>query len=170
MTTWIVSIDPKLLDFWKLIGTVVVALIAAGIAGAIQFQQWRTASKSATIAQNKLKLDLFILRNEVFLAGHDLIDDTLNDNFTPDTRNKFWRTVGKSEWLFGTDEIQRYYTEELFPQVKRFAELARLIQRQPEADRLLSNATDELIQWAKKNSGRHREMFQKYMVLTHEIA
>ena len=60
---WASRINPQALEFWKAIATVLVALIAAAVAAGITYYLQR---RQIVIAEQKLKLDMFVERFEVF--------------------------------------------------------------------------------------------------------
>jgi Tfp pilus assembly protein PilN len=74
MDAWITALDPKVVEFWRTAGTIAVALIAGIITGVIQYRQWQTAHRQSRTAQNKLKLDLFDKRMEVYTKISEIVD------------------------------------------------------------------------------------------------
>lgn len=79
---------PMWIEYVKALGTPVVALVAASIAGVIAYRQWRTA-------RNKLKLDLFDKRVEVYAAAVELIKEIVYPE-----RAK-WERINGFSWKFG---------------------------------------------------------------------
>jgi hypothetical protein len=63
------------LQYTQVIGTLIIALIAAGIAGTIQWRQMQIAKGALKTAANKLTLDLFDRRLSIFDAAEALIRD-----------------------------------------------------------------------------------------------
>lgn len=105
MTEWIKAIDPQVLDFWKAAGTVLVAMVAAAIAGMIQYRQWRTAQDMRNIAHDKLRLDLFERRMEFYSAVYEIAHAVYEGGEKTVTidLNKMLEHRKLADWLFGKD-------------------------------------------------------------------
>lgn len=91
--------NPVQLPLWaeyvKALGAPIVALIAACIAGGIAYRQWKTA-------RNKLKLDLFEKRLQIYNAAAVVVE-LINNPYAPD-RDYLDESTGKfsgARWLFG---------------------------------------------------------------------
>lgn len=105
---------PLLLDFFR----ASVPLIAAGVAayvahkfGAIQAeisrQQAATAAASAKIAREKLKLDLFERRLQIYQVTSDFISKALHHGDTSsEDEMEFLSGVQGARWLFGEDIVE----------------------------------------------------------------
>ena len=92
---------PLWVEYVKALGAPIVALIAACIAGCIAYQQWKTA-------RNKLKLDLFEKRLQVYNAAAVIVE-LINNPYAPD-RDHLDECTDKfvgARWLFGR-EIEQY--------------------------------------------------------------
>lgn len=63
------------LQYTQVIGTLIIALIAAAIAGMIQWRQSQIAKGALQTAEKKLRLDLYDKRFAIFEAATDLIAD-----------------------------------------------------------------------------------------------
>jgi hypothetical protein len=88
---------PLWVEYAKALGAPIVALVAALIAGSIAYRQWRTA-------RNKLKLDLFEKRLQVYEAAVEVIN-LMTRPYAPD-REELDKQVAKfvsARWLFGKD-------------------------------------------------------------------
>lgn len=87
--------------------TPVVALIAAAIASTIAWRQWKTAEAAKETARDKLKLDLFEGRLEVFNATVELFTAKLDSIKAPPEYHNFYKAKSKAQFLFEND-VQDY--------------------------------------------------------------
>jgi hypothetical protein len=94
------------LPWIQAIGTIVVALIAAGIAGTIQWRQMQIAKGALRTADNKLRLDLYERRFVIVNAAMDLIADRFIDSKDDSLDGDYKRLheamvkIGFASWLF----------------------------------------------------------------------
>ena len=97
MNAWIMSIDPKVLEFWKAVITVIVALIAALIAASLQYRQWKTA-------HDKLKLDLFERRIKVFeTIRAELLAPAVGGRYPDKVSDACSAAIADARWIFGPE-------------------------------------------------------------------
>jgi len=167
MTAWIKAIDPQVLDFWKAVGTVFVAVIAAAIAGLIQYRQWRTAHNAWKTAQNKLKLDLFQQRIEIYDAASIAIGNALEGTLTNEKLHDFWQATHRARWLCGEDVVE-YYTTYMYDRVIEHADAVRAAAKE-EGKPNLAAAKEALIAWADTEGPDRRRLFAKYIKLSHDV-
>jgi hypothetical protein len=92
---------PVWVEYVKALGAPIVALMAACIAGGIAYQQWKTA-------RNKLKLDLFEKRLQVYNAAAVVVE-LINNPYAPDRDHleEWISKFGSARWLFGR-EVELY--------------------------------------------------------------
>jgi hypothetical protein len=97
---------PLWVEYVKALGAPIVALVAALIAGGIAYQQWRTA-------RNKLKLDLFEKRLQVYNACVAILCE-LHMPGPADSKRLYElrEEVASVAWLF--DEKIRQYVQALW--------------------------------------------------------
>ena len=92
---------PLWIEYVKALGAPFVAVVAAVIASAISYQQWRTA-------RNKLKLDLFEKRLKVYEGCNEIISEIhLPIPFAVKRLEDFTSTVSSAPWLFD-DKVAKY--------------------------------------------------------------
>ncbi len=78
-----------------------IPLIAA-IAATIAYQQWRTA-------RNKLKLDLFERRMEIYEAARELLGNVARTgNTTLEKQFEFLSKTRSAKWLFGPEVVEYF--------------------------------------------------------------
>lgn len=108
------STEPHWTVYWSTFATPLVALVAAAIAASIAYRQWKTAAAAVATAKNKLKLDLFERRFNVFQATSRLIvrmtQDTVHDDKAISTL--LGETAG-AEFLFD-ETVHGYLVEQLY--------------------------------------------------------
>lgn len=91
------TVLPPWVEYVKALGTPTVALIAALIAGALAYRQWTTA-------RNKLKLDLFDKRMEIYSLSIDMLESVRSiDVPDPTAVDKLERKLHAARWLFNRD-------------------------------------------------------------------
>jgi len=113
---WASRINPQALDFWKAIATVLVALIAALVAASITYILQR---RQIVIAEQKLKLDLFEKRFEVFSNINAAVGDVLRTgglanlalSVKDEARQKFLQATAPVRYLFDEDAHSFIQTE-----------------------------------------------------------
>jgi hypothetical protein len=92
---------PIWVEYVRALGTPIAALIGAVIAGFIAYRQMRTAS-------NKLKLDLFDKRMEVYNAARDLVSHEIwNVEITEERLNAITDAINAAPWLLD-DKVDAY--------------------------------------------------------------
>jgi hypothetical protein len=128
--------DPHWTTYVQAIGTPIVAVIAAAIAATIQYRQWKTANAAAQTAKNKLKLDLFERRFDVFTAASEVIEMCSGeiDNTTKPPKDLLYRLSG-AEFLFN-QAIGDYLDGVLIDEVLEILELVK------ERDQALKDGDD----------------------------
>lgn len=85
---------PLWVEYVKALGTPVVALIAASIAGVIAYRQWVTA-------RNKLKLDLFDRRMAVYMCAVRVLEQVRNGGKEGFSEiEKLQDSATAARWLF----------------------------------------------------------------------
>lgn len=91
---------PLWLDYVKALGTPTAALVAATVTGSFAYKQWRTA-------QNKLKLDLFGKRFEVYEAGIQLIREIVSPSAGNGKRlTELTKETSGAKWLLNAQIAQ----------------------------------------------------------------
>ena len=104
------------LQYTQVIGTLVIALIAAGIAGTIQWRQMQIARGALRTADNKLRFDLFDKRLDIFEAGIALLTDKYLSDDDPNPEGDFTRLLALVDrttgagWLIDS-EAQTFLTQ-----------------------------------------------------------
>ncbi|MDP9968814.1 hypothetical protein J2W39_000037 [Variovorax paradoxus] len=96
------------------IGTPVVAVIAAAIAGLIAYRNWRTA-------QNKLKLDLFDKRYKVFEELSEQMAVWSEKWELQKSLQEFYSLQQRATFLFN-DEVNDYLSNTVLPKLHEYAE------------------------------------------------
>jgi hypothetical protein len=96
MNEWIISIDPQVLDFWKSVGTVIVAVIAAAIASAMQWRQ-------GTIARNKLRMDMFDKRFKLYNQLKEVVSNLQDYRYQGNELANFDDAVEQCRWIFNEE-------------------------------------------------------------------
>lgn len=96
-----IPVDQAQLPLWveyvKALGTPVVALIAAFIAGGIAYRQWTTA-------RNKLKLDLFDKRMEIYSLSVTVLESVRSNGPADYTAiSNLEEKLHAARWLFNRD-------------------------------------------------------------------
>lgn len=95
---------PLWVEYVKALGAPIVALIAAAIAAGIAYRQWSTA-------RNKLKLDLFEKRMEVYKAAVDLIKEmALPHPMKWGRISELSGQLSSGRWLFGP-KVETYLND-----------------------------------------------------------
>lgn len=98
-----VSQLPLWVEYVKALGTPIVALIAASIAGGIAYRQWVTA-------RNKLKLDLFDRRMAVYMSAVRVLEQIRNgarEGFSE--IEKLQDSATAARWLFDIPTAMHLY-------------------------------------------------------------
>lgn len=97
---------PLWVEYGKALGAPIVALVAALIAGGIAYQQWRTA-------RNKLKLDLFEKRLQVYKACVSVLGELhMPGRLDLKRLQELQEDAASVPWLF--DEKVKQYVEALW--------------------------------------------------------
>jgi hypothetical protein len=92
---------PLWVEYVKALGAPIVALVAALIAGGIAYQQWRTA-------RNKLKLDLFEKRLQVYNACVAILGELhMPGPADPKRLQELREEAASVTWLF-EEKVSRY--------------------------------------------------------------
>jgi hypothetical protein len=100
LNLWASQINSQTLEFYKAVGTLLVALIAACVAGGIQYRQWKTA-------QQKINIEMFDKRFAVFSAVYDIQDRLIWKGDTNEAKVDYYKAVRQSEFLFD-EEVYNY--------------------------------------------------------------
>lgn len=135
---------PVWVEYFKVVGAPVASLIAslvtAVIAGFVAFKigkmQAAISRDQATIARNKLKLELYDQRLAVFQVLRETIGIAIrNGRLTSDEENNYIVGIAGSAWLFD-DEVHDYLYKKFWPMlVNLYAANAALDDRDPTQDR-----------------------------------
>ena len=105
---------PLWLEYVKALGTPVAALVAAAVTGSFAYKQWKTA-------RNKLKLDLFEKRFEVYEAGIQLIREIVSPSAGDGKRlTELTKEISGAKWLLN-EQIAQHLNELLTRAWKRLA-------------------------------------------------
>ncbi|MDM0030460.1 hypothetical protein [Variovorax saccharolyticus] len=167
MTAWIKSLDAGVVDFWKAAATVLVALIAAGIAASIQYRQWRTA-------RDKLKLDLFERRIKIYNAMQKVCDVRVAEaNW--EAINEFKAAWLEAKWIFGSDAsnllsdlnlhlIRLEFSKDV--RIDLSAQLPVAEQLRVETERTSQEhmkVMEDVWAWRERNRGRADVVFGRYL-------
>jgi len=148
--------EPTLLNYVQAIGPVVVALIAALIAFIIQKRQLGVAKSvrdiaeaQAKIAEQKLKLDQFEKRFEVFQR----VDAAIADVFTPgkkaaDKHRQFIDAIAPVRYLFN-EEMYSYLRNRVLVHIDHFLGYQDYAGEQPPDGDEYGNRMDDEINWLK---------------------
>lgn len=171
LNLWASQINSKTLEFYKALGTVLVAIIAAGIAGGIQYRQWQTANKQWRTAQQKLNLDLFDRRFKIYRAAMDLGYD-LNDTKDESTMLlDYGSIIDAAEWLFN-ENISKYigvrYIKLMTSKVHERNEAIKLTcpeSEDPESFEHSVKINQEYWAWYAKERTAIKTMFRPYLKL-----
>lgn len=124
---------PEWLEYAKVFSTPFVALIAAGIAASIAYQQMKTAKE-------KLKLDLFDKRYEAYKVVEAMLKAALEKrDVRVEDMAPFFSVVGEAEWLLDAD-LKTYLSTELKDGVLSYIQTNNASQQyQRPAERLYPN-------------------------------
>lgn len=165
---WASAINTKTLEFYKIVSTVLVAIIAAIIASVIQWRQstiahnqWLTAQQQAKIAKKKLQFELFEKRFEVYeCMGKYVTSLLINDH----SHTNYLTFFVQSEWLFD-EEIGNYLTKEFGFSAARYAgKIGSLRQNnEPEDSPEFGFAMDDLNERLKNDFVKRRKLFGPYL-------
>ncbi|MCO5338617.1 hypothetical protein [Delftia tsuruhatensis] len=144
------------LPLWLEVIRAVAPLLAAALAGVVAWWfgriQARTARQQAETAKNKLKLDLFDRRLEIYKAASEAIATAIQTNdFTADDERAYFLGIRGSRWLL--DQIaDSYLRNDLFHAFDRLEKI-RLNQREVRTDEFMkqrSQAVDNVREQLKR--------------------
>jgi hypothetical protein len=140
-----------------------VAILAALLAGFIAYRQWR-------VAQNKLKLDLFDRRFNVFTAATKLIRCvTTTGGITDAELQEFVSGIAGAKWLLSS-EVDTYLSKQLYDKAIDLQCLQSEIKAIPRGE---SRAADNLAKQAElkkfiiKQRNVLEEKFSPFMQIQH---
>lgn len=157
--------DPHWTAYLQAIGTPVVAVIAACIAASIAFRQWQTA-------QNKLKLDLFERRYEVYVALTQLMGLMVQEKWVEqDVPRQLMAKTGGTEFLFD-HHIYEYVVEVVFKHVNNRMSLQYKaeIARRADNQALFAELSKELAlerEWFDNEIDELRKRMRPFLQLKH---
>jgi hypothetical protein len=101
---WLVSDYPRTLQLLKELGPVSVAVIAAAIASLIQWRQWRTADLQRRISEDKLRIELFDRRFDIYLQLSKYINHiSTHGNMDYEAHDQLIAGLTSAKFLFGKD-------------------------------------------------------------------
>jgi hypothetical protein len=107
-------VSPHWTAYLTAISTPLVAIVAAFVASLIAYRQWRTS-------RNRLKLDLFKQRHEIYLKTYSLLSSVMTSGTVTDEQiMRFVDETRSTKWLLSDDA---YLHDEIY---KRVSELASL--------------------------------------------
>lgn len=146
---------PIWIEYVRALGTPIAALIGAGIASVIAHRQMLTA-------RNKLKLDLFEKRVEVYEAASDYISLAGQTNEMEEARGEeIIRLLNTASWLL--DEKVQSYLQKLSTEVRNQRQKIRTARTSDEKIALVSENKD----FRKKHREELREAFAPFLKLQH---
>ncbi len=110
------------LQYVQVIGTLIIALIAAAIAGSIQWRQMQISKGILNTANDKLRLDLFDKRLAIFDATTKLIMHVHSCEVLRQEHVVEWITATRgAKWLF--DQQVQDFVDGLYERVDAIAHL-----------------------------------------------
>ena len=142
--------DPHWTAYVSAIGTPVVAMLAAIIAGLITWGQWKTA-------RDRLKLDLFDKRLVIYQVARDFLASVMTSGKVNEKELfKFSMAMREAKWLLNAD-VAQYLNETLrnkaiylqvldqeLPTISPGAERTRNVHRQSEIKKWINAQYDVL--------------------------
>ncbi|MDH4458704.1 MAG: hypothetical protein QE272_08395 [Nevskia sp.] len=126
---------PRWVQITEAIAPPIIALVAAAIAGAISYRQWRTA-------KDKLKLDLFDRRLAMYHAAIRLIQTVeVGADGSEDWLLEDLATLRNAVWLLGSDAAA-FIEHEIQLPLDRYFSIIRTLSKPtpPDVDRADLNA------------------------------
>ncbi|QQB53564.1 hypothetical protein [Delftia acidovorans] len=145
--------------------SVIAAFIAASVAIIFGAAQVWIAWQQSKTTRNKLKLDLFDRRLEVYKAASEAIATAIQTNdFTASDERAFFLGIRGSRWLLDA-VADDYLRSDLFHAFDRLEKI-RLNKGKVKADehqRLVSEATDAV----RKELARLDSMFERFLRIDH---
>lgn len=166
LNLWASEFDQRVLEFYKALGTVLVAIIAAGIAGVIQWRQHKTAEKQWKTAQQKLNYELFDRRFLVYSAIYDLQENLLNVGDVNKARQIYFDAIRPAEWLFNK-KVFRYLIDDYLEKAMKYTENMYLYKHDPQFSNpaMYDIKMKELNKWLQQESILINSMFEPYLKL-----
>ena len=165
------SPEPHWTVYWSAFATPFVALVAAAIAASIAYRQWKTAAAAVATAKNKLKLDLFERRFNVFQATSRLIvkmtQDTVHEGKV--IAMLLGETAG-AEFLFD-ETVHRYLVDELCVRTGNIMRRQHeMLGAQKNDVNLFNKLADEQsveMEWFEGQLDAWKDMTRPFLELTH---
>jgi len=165
-----------ILPWIQTIGTIVVALIAATIAGTIQWRQMQIAKGALRTADNKLRLDLYERRFVIVTAALDLIADRYIDSKDDSVDGDYKRMhealvkIGFASWLFDM-KVDLFISMMAAEANERFRSLDERLERERQAYKEKGyHLTDEVIANRARVEQQSRQLVklvEPYMAINH---
>ncbi len=153
---------PTTIELVQRIGAPFIALVAAFIAGAIAYRQWKTA-------HDKLRLDLFEKRYAVYSELRSVLATTLQQGtISYEEVMTFYRNFRGAEFLFG-DEIEKYL-EQIKDSLIKVSYLVEQIsgdQNLPNREAQINEAYQIKASLEKELMSTARSKFKKYLSFGH---
>lgn len=162
--TWIVKVDPKIIEFYKAVGTFLVAVIAAGIASAIQWRQAKTAEAQALISKRKFNFELFEKRFPIYQASKQIIDKIRFAENVTNCKIEFRKEVSEAEILFDI-EIHHYLMLDLLEEAGDRAEEIRLLSEKNSLSLEHREKLKEYNKWGGEQHLKIINIFRPYFLL-----
>lgn len=144
------------------LGAPFVALVAALIAGSIAYRQWKTA-------QNKLKMDLFDKRMELYELVEGALAHMVRRTLNGETYRDYRIAVKKLPWLC-SKEVQDFVEDHWEPSVSRFMEITHELENNPtleEAQALHDEHQQAIMALMDQQFTGLKKAFDPYLSLSH---
>lgn len=121
--------ESNLIAYVSAFGSPLVALVAGGFAAYFSYRSWRTA-------KNKLRLDLFDKRYNLYVQIQGFLQKVYSDKWEAETDNiKFLNMVAEAKWIFD-DKVFDYLVKDLHSKLSEYsrvgADMADSVERGPE--------------------------------------
>jgi len=150
--------DPHWTAFVSALGTPIIA----GLVGLIAYRQWRTA-------RDRLKLDLFDRRFEVYFSCMKFLSDILISRHVDSQRvDAFTRETRNGKWLLDQD-IAEYLDKEFRRRALRHQTLEIELEPLPPGEKRTAVVAekDEIFTWLGNQYDVIDRKFSKYLKLHH---
>lgn len=139
-----------------------VAIPAIAVIGA-----W-IAFRQSEIARNKLKLDLFERRMEIYEAVRDMLGKAANrGKLSGEQEIQYLQSIQPAKWLFGV-EVSRYLEEDLWKKMTDLALHNSMLETPPgEERRRHVQARSETMNWLRGQFKELDALCKPYLELKH---
>lgn len=154
--------EPHWTAYASALGTPIIAALAAVFAGLIAYRQWRTA-------QDRLKLDLFDHRFEIYLSCMKFLSSIVTSRHVDDqSLHRFSAETRNAKWLLD-NEIARYFDEEFRRRAFRMQTIRAELEGVPVGEQrtAMVQAESEIFSWFTDQYKAIDLKFARYLKLRH---